>query len=239
MAEQDVGGRAEAPINSAVSKKYWEGVEADVNAMLGGVPMVGGFSYVSKVDLQGSRSFLAKLGIGSKNGRRRVAAALEGGAGIGRVTEGLLLDIADEVDIIEPVAKFTEALKCKPGVRNVFSMGLEEWKPSDGTRYGLIWTQWCVGHLTDAQLVRYLEHCKDALDSDGIIVIKENLSTIDGDLFDDGDSSVTREDTKFQSIFKEAGMQIVRTEVQKGFPTTLPRRLLPVKTYALKPKPGS
>ncbi|OIW22592.1 hypothetical protein CONLIGDRAFT_638203 [Coniochaeta ligniaria NRRL 30616] len=239
MAESDARGRGEAPVNSAVGKKYWESIEADVNGMLGGVPMVGGFSYVSKVDLQGSRSFLAKLGIGSKNGRRRVAAALEGGAGIGRVTEGLLLDIADVVDIIEPVAKFTDALKGKPGVRNVFSMGLEEWQPVEGTRYGLVWTQWCVGHLTDTQLVKYLEQCQDALDSDGIIVIKENLSTIDGDIFDDGDSSVTREDKKFQSIFKQAGLQVVRSEVQKGFPTTLPRRLLPVKTYALKPKPGA
>lgn len=111
---------------------------------------------------------------------------------IGRVTEGLLLGIAAEVDVIEPVTKFTDVLKGKPGVRNVFSMGLEEWQPTGGTRYGLIWTQWCVGHLTDAQLVSYLERCKDALDSDGVIVVKENLSTIDSDLFDEGDSSVTR-----------------------------------------------
>jgi protein N-terminal methyltransferase len=76
----------EAPVSTLEGRKYWEGQESDVNAMLGGVPMVGGFSYVSKVDLQGSRSFLAKLGIGSKNGRRRVAAALEGGAGFVRVT---------------------------------------------------------------------------------------------------------------------------------------------------------
>lgn len=96
------------------------------------------------------------------------------------------------VDIIEPVAKFTDALKGKPGVRKVFSMGLEEWRPTEGVRYGLIWTQWCVGHLDDAQLVRYLEYCKDALEPDGIIVVKENLSTTDGDVFDDEDSSVTR-----------------------------------------------
>ena len=90
------------------------------------------------------------------------------------------------------MVKFTEALKSKPGVRNVFSMGLEDWQPTEGTRYGLIWTQWCVGHLTDAQLVSYLERCKGALDEGGIIVVKENLSTVDGDLFDEGDSSVTR-----------------------------------------------
>jgi len=64
-----------------MAEKYWEGVDADINGMLGGVPSVAGFSHIHKVDLQGSRSFLAKLGIGKKNGRRRVATALEGGAG--------------------------------------------------------------------------------------------------------------------------------------------------------------
>lgn len=65
--------------NSA--KTYWEGVNADIEGMLGGIPSMSGFSHVSKVDLQGSRSFLAKLGIGKKNDRRTVANALEGGAG--------------------------------------------------------------------------------------------------------------------------------------------------------------
>lgn len=75
MSEPDTENSEQIPINNADGKRYWEGVTADINGMLGGFPAV------SKVDLQGSRSFLAKLGIGSKNGRRRVAAALEGGAG--------------------------------------------------------------------------------------------------------------------------------------------------------------
>lgn len=111
---------------------------------------------------------------------------------IGRVTEGLLLPIAEQVDVIEPVAKFTAALQGKAGVREVFSCGLEEWRPAEGTRYDLIWTQWCVGHVTDEQLVQYLERCKTVLNLDGVIVIKENLSTKDVDVFDETDSSVTR-----------------------------------------------
>ena len=111
---------------------------------------------------------------------------------IGRVTEGLLLGVADAVDVIEPVAKFTDVLKGKPGVRNIYSMGLEEWRPAGGVRYALIWTQWCVGHLSDAQLVEYLERCREALEPGGVIVSKENLSPQDEDVFDEEDSSVTR-----------------------------------------------
>ncbi|KXJ85120.1 hypothetical protein Micbo1qcDRAFT_224709 [Microdochium bolleyi] len=63
------------------TKRYWESVNADIDGMLGGIPSITGFSHVSKVDFQGSRAFLAKLGIGKKNGRRTVENALEGGAG--------------------------------------------------------------------------------------------------------------------------------------------------------------
>lgn len=60
---------------------YWNSVECNVDGMLGGVPTVDGFSVVSKIDLQSSRNFLAKLGIGAKPGLRIVDRALEGGAG--------------------------------------------------------------------------------------------------------------------------------------------------------------
>jgi protein N-terminal methyltransferase len=45
-----------------------------------------------------------------------------------------------------------------------------------------------------------------------------------------------REDSKFQSLFEEAGLQIVRMELQRGFPATKTVTLLPVKMYALRPK---
>jgi protein N-terminal methyltransferase len=68
-------GPADSLISKDDGRKYWEGIDATVNGMLGGIPSV------SRVDLQGSRNFLAKLGIGIKPGQRMVANALEGGAG--------------------------------------------------------------------------------------------------------------------------------------------------------------
>ena len=111
---------AEAPTDSLINqedgRKYWEGIDADVNGSkqlrgfqlpLGAIPenedeglvlelalslahdtttdpgvvVLGGFPYISKIDLQGSRNFLAKLGIGTKEGLRTVTNCLEGGAG--------------------------------------------------------------------------------------------------------------------------------------------------------------
>lgn len=67
--------KADSLINGDDGRRYWTGIDASVNGML------GGFASITRVDLQGSRSFLAKLGIGTKRDRRVVDRALEGGAG--------------------------------------------------------------------------------------------------------------------------------------------------------------
>ena len=111
---------------------------------------------------------------------------------IGRITENLLLKVASEVDVLEPVEKLTDAIKGKPGVRNIYNVGLEDWRPAEDAAYDLIWTQWCLCYLTEVQIIEYLQVCKNALFSTGVIVVKENLSTTGDDFFDETDSSTTR-----------------------------------------------
>jgi protein N-terminal methyltransferase len=74
-------------------------------------------------------------------------------------------------------------------------------------KYDLIWNQWCLGHLTDAQLTEYLKKCARGLRPDGWIVVKENMSTSDKDVFDEVDSSVTR------CVFLASEAQTVTKEV--------------------------
>ena len=81
MAGQDDAVAPDALINRDDGRKYWADLAADEDAMLGGIPSVEGFSNISRIDLQGSRTFLARFGIGNKQGRRAVSSALEGGAG--------------------------------------------------------------------------------------------------------------------------------------------------------------
>lgn len=220
---------------SRESVEYWKGVCASVDGMLGGIPSTRTFSCINRVDLQGSRAFLAKLGIGLKSDRRRIDSVLEFGAGIGRVTEGLFLPIAEQIDIVEPVAKFTNALQGKTQVRQIFNVPLQEWHPNEDSMYDLIWIQWCLCYASDDELTENLRRCSLALKKGGIIVVKENLSTSGTDMIDASDNSITREDGKFRDLFKEAGLQVIRAEMQNGFPKSFPRKLLPVKMYALKP----
>jgi len=227
----------EKPINTQAGRQYWQASSADDDGMLGGVLSQQGFSSVSRVDLQGSRTFLARLGVGTKRGRKSLDCVLEGGAGIGRVTKGLLLNVAANVDIVEPIVKFTDQIKGHEGVRHIFNVGLEEWEPPAGVKYDLIWVQWCLSQLTDAQVVKYLDTCKRVVTSPStLVVVKENISTSDGDIFHEEDDSVTRTDAKWRQLFTEADMVIVSTELQRGFPEGGGHALLPVRMYALRAK---
>jgi protein N-terminal methyltransferase len=253
--DSDRSDRPDASINVAHSLDYWNSVSSDNNGMLGGYPQT------SRIDLQGSSNFLTKLRRGKTQASKQPLPPLERaadcGAGIGRITKGLLLGVAKKVDVVEPVKKFTdelvqslgngeyagdgEAKEGKGQVGEVINLGLQDWIPEPGS-YDVIWNQWCLGHLTDAQLVVYLQRCEEGLKQPaegeetnrGWIVVKENLSTkIDHkDIYDDEDSSVTRSDDKFRALFQQAGLKIVATEQQRG----MPKELFPVRIYALRPE---
>jgi protein N-terminal methyltransferase len=229
---------AEEQISTQSSREYWSNIPATVNGMLGGYPQI------SRIDLRGSQVFVAKL--------RRAAASspapkdppllargVDCGAGIGRVTAGLMSHVCAVVDIVEPIARFADQAAALPTselgkgrIGTVFISGLEDWKPSTESRYDLMWHQWCLGHLNNALLEAYLRSCQQALLPGGWIVAKENISTTQ-DVYDDVDSSVTRTDESYRAAFANAGLKIVRTELQHGFPRHL--GLYPVRFYALQP----
>ena len=221
----------DASISSTDSLKYWNSVSTTVDGMLGGYPEV------SRIDLKGSANFLAKLRreqtSSSANGP--LQRGVDCGAGIGRITTGFLSTVCEVIDVVEPVERFVREVKSMDmvgsgSVGSVYVTGLEDWVPE--AQYDLVWNQWCLGHLTDKQLLAYLERCKKAVTPQGWIIIKENMSTnVDGeDIFDQQDSSVTRTNQKFKQLFKEADLRLVKTEVQRGFP----KGLYPVRFYALK-----
>lgn len=62
-------------VNGAAGVEYWQKVSSDINGMLGGFPAV------SRIDLQGSRTFLARFGIGTKRDRKSIGTVLDAGAG--------------------------------------------------------------------------------------------------------------------------------------------------------------
>ena len=184
--------------------------------------------------------------------------ALDCGAGIGRVTQSVLLPLFHRVDLVDPVLKFVEEAKrnadsgkdgwkalsgtgsAAKGVR-MWVGGLQRFDPAapavpvrplegdadegaatlfatvgsdaldwpESTKvtpeedgYDLVMIQWCVGHLSDEELVTFLQRSKKALrrsefGDEGYIIVKENICRDEeaegaGTLWDEEDSSITR-----------------------------------------------
>jgi protein N-terminal methyltransferase len=66
------------------------------------------------------------------------------------------------------------------------------------SKFDVIWCQWCLGHLSDPDFVKFLQRAREALrdPASGLIIVKENCcSEPDGvarTVFDEEDSSLTR-----------------------------------------------
>ncbi|PWN38414.1 DUF858-domain-containing protein [Meira miltonrushii] len=128
---------------------------------------------------------------------------------------------------------------------------LEAVSKQEPIEYDVIWGQWCLQHLSDKDLIAFLERAKACLrkpttsnkesstnailDGSGIIVVKENVlrATEDGSeevWYDDQDHSITRTPNAYERVFRQAGLEVVKTQLQLG----LPEELLPVQIWCLR-----
>ena len=96
--------------------------------------VLGGLGELSDIDLAGSRDFLLKnLGLSLSSS---VGTACECGAGIGRVTKGLLLDFCQRCDVVESCSRLVTAAPDYIGHESnrcrFFCTELQHWQPQQG-----------------------------------------------------------------------------------------------------------
>ena len=249
------------------SKEYWEKVDPTVDGMLGGYASISNRDVSSsanflskfflprkgeeKSDLGGginlSKFFLPRkgeeksdLGGGISHERKKgvVRLALDCGAGIGRVAQRLLLQFADQVDLLEQNQVFLDksldfmgSNNSKIGLR--ICSNLQSFDPKEHDRtYDLIWCQWVTGYLTDEDLTKFFVRCRQCLEpKNGMIVVKDNVTRGDEGTVDMDDSSVTRPKEALTNIFRNAGLELIEQTRQQKFP----RGLYPVYMFALRP----
>ncbi|EJD52925.1 DUF858-domain-containing protein [Auricularia subglabra TFB-10046 SS5] len=179
---------------------YWETQPATLDGVLGGF----GNGTLPHVDSLTSRQFLLSLRpdlctvpsalrrLEQDNRTRRRTRAVDIGAGIGRVTQDVLLHLVDEVVLVEPVSKFLAQAQARSPtykgikeqtkgvlfVKNTLQAYDPRIAPSqdavfaragavsdwpDSEGFDVIWAQWCLGHMNDEELVELLKKCKAAL----------------------------------------------------------------------------
>jgi len=163
--------------------------------------------------------------------------ACECGAGIGRVSKGLLLPIGiTQCDLVEPSPRLLKAapeyLDDEYSARcRYFCQGLQEFEPKENY-YDIIWIQWVVIYLTDEDFIDFLKRCAKGVTKNGVIVIKDNTCEDEAFIVDRSDSSVTRSHSYLLAIIELAGLRVVYQTVQEDFPNSI----FPVPIIALEPK---
>ena len=188
--------------------------------------MLGGFNNtrLPRVDITGSRTFLSHPLIKKRLLASSYSHAVDCGAGIGRITKNLLTKLFTKTDLVDPIESFNKDVMEGEFLRvereagkigQVFTMGLQQFTPEKG-KYSVIWNQWCLGHLTDTDLIEYFKRCQEGLVPDGgVIIVKENLASGE-DNFDAVDSSFTRTEKTFRGIFSKAGLKVIHVAEQHG-----------------------
>lgn len=214
------------PVWYEAAVQYWDNQAPTDDGVL------GGYGYVSDIDVRDSKLFLNKamgptLADAAKN--KHTLVALDCGAGVGRVSRALLLHYFQEVDLIEPSAHLLEAAKkdllgpkktsypASHRAVGFFQQGLESFIP-EPSRYDVVWVQWAMLYLKDEDAIIFLQRCASALKPGGLIFVKENVCN-QGFIVDLEDASVTRSHAYNVELFtKRAGLKLAHTALQKDFP---------------------
>ena len=221
--------------------EFWSKISADNRGMLGDIESV------HVPDVAGSLAFIESL---IPHSAREKGCALDCGAGIGRVTKDVLVPsgfpAVDLMDVRPEFLQQAEQQIGRPPVRTLYCRGLAEFdfdigssssssSSSSSARWDLIWVQWCVIYLRDAEFVTFFKRAAAALSKTphSYVVLKENVLRKDRKpVYDESDKSVTRSDEHLRKLFERAGVVVVKKTVQHGFP----KDLFPVYMYALRPK---
>lgn len=129
------------------STNYWTKQESSINGML------GGFENVHPADVVESKQFIAKLFSG-----KLLTHICDGGAGIGRISENVLLPFLDvsqpcHMDLVDVNESFLNKaqmglLSKRPQLLSValHANGLQNYQPT--AKFDLFWIQWVIIYLT-------------------------------------------------------------------------------------------
>ena len=85
----------------------------------------------------------------------------------------------------------------------------------------MIWIQWVVGHLHDADFITFFRNCINGLKPNGFVVLKDNCCDDWTFVVDKNDSSISRSPEYLKVLFDLAGCKILLVSQQTDFPPEL------------------
>jgi protein N-terminal methyltransferase len=219
-------------------KWYKKAIEKWANKPASVSGVLDGYVSASEPDLQESRTFLEKLArVYGKNTDKQIInadrelRALDCGAGIGRISSGVLIEKFHYVDLVEPVSHFIDEAKKILGnlghKGNFYEYSLQDFNTME--KYNCIWIQWVLGQLTDNDVIMFFKRCKSMLKPNGVIIVKENILS-NGFAIDENYNLINRNYNDMKKLFDLAGLILICEENQKDFPSYL----IKVNMFALE-----
>lgn len=200
-------------------RRYWTEAPPTIDGVLGGLERV------HELDIRESREFLESLKF---VGRER---ALDCGAGIGRISKHLLCPLFRTTDVLEPSRHLFDRAKVElmtSAVGEFLNESVE--KIVFRHSYDVIAIQWVAAYLSDLDLSSFLARAKGALNTNGVIFLKDNVAAGTGHVVHDEDGSQTRSDEHYADIFAQSGLKCVRKRLQRQWPADL----FKARMYALR-----
>ncbi len=204
------------------SIKRWQKAEANLYGIM------DGFVDVNKSDVDFSCALIKHL---IDNKKLNNDTVIDCAAGIGRVSENVLQNFFNKIDIVERDEKFVEACKktfaSNEKIRNIFCDSLENFEFRNN--YDLIWIQWCLEEILYDDLIIFLKRCKSALKQNGIIIVKENILNSAEPFLEDSNREF-RSVKYLCEIFDKCDLNLESYYMQPNWP----QNLFPVATFVLK-----
>jgi protein N-terminal methyltransferase len=200
------------------SHDYWEDGD-NAQATIDGI--LGGFAHLSEKDILASEVFFRDVlqyspVLRVKIEKDEVTIGCECGAGIGRLTKGLLIPMGmKQCDLVETSPRLLKAAHTFLGSESekcqFICTGLQDFNPSPES-YDIIWIQWVVAYLTDWDLVNFLHRMGNALKEGGVIIMKDNTCNESGFMCDKDDGDITRSYQYIRAIIKESGLKLIKSD---------------------------
>jgi protein N-terminal methyltransferase len=206
--------------------QYWSAQEPTVSGMLGGL------DWTSGPDIAFSKTILERY---IRDHHLNTNSCADVACGIGRISTLLLSKYFKRIDLVDPVERFVLQAAAELTALGIdarpHACGAQDWHFEDS--FDCFWLQWVLMFLTEDDCLALLRRCKEHLNPNGMIVVKENtiLSPKRQDaLWWEIDHSFARTLQHICDLCVEAGLRIDFSEQQPDWNP----ELLPVYCLVLK-----
>lgn len=187
------------------SIQYWQKASISYESM-------AGISEIIYEDIEINKNIIERNGIVSNQ-------TLDLGCGIGRVTYENLYGISNKIDIVEQNKVFYNECLSRDSLKKIeysYNKSIEDFFKRDiynNRYYDLIWIQWVLEYISMRDIDFIFLNIKNILSKKGYILIKENISDIESEIYIEEQGSIIRNEKFYEDIINKYNFHIAESNL--------------------------